>query len=172
MFRKSGNQNKKEYLPAFTVMEITIAIVVTSIVIAMVYNSITFFNRQMQHEVTVKARITTWYTERARLFEDFFLATDHQITEEDIVSLTFSDQSVIDYHVGDGILIRESAGREIPFMTGCTGMEVVDDKKGKIITFHFQIEQEPLSLYFPVKQTPAEKMNEWFQEYTTDGTIN
>jgi hypothetical protein len=165
-------RNGKPYLPAFTIMEITISSVVTSIVITLVYSSIAFLNSQLKKDIEIRNQLNTWSVERFQLMHDFFLANEIVLSESNEILLKSDNAHVIVYRTEDEQLWRVNKEQKMPFRTHIKSIELpeIESTQPENIVFIFEIKEETFTLQFPLNQSSAQKMNDWFTQKLNDGT--
>ena len=162
----------KTYIPAFTLMEIVISLVVTAIVITLVYSSISFLSNQLRKETELRNRVNYWSADRFQLMHDFFLANEVIVDESakniHLITSNFQD---IHYHIQEGRLYKTHRGNQSLLHTPVHTMQLVTDvANAPMILFEFELNQQSLTLYLPVKQNHADKINEWFAQKMRNGT--
>lgn len=165
-------RNGKPYLPAFTIMEITISLVVTSIVITLVYSSIAFLNSQLRKDMEMRNEINIWSVERFQLMHDFFLANEIVLSSSNEILLKTDDEHVIMYKIEEEQLWRVNKEQKMPFRTPIKsiGLPEKETVQPENIFFIFEIKEETFTLQFPLNQSSAQKMNDWFMQKINDGT--
>jgi hypothetical protein len=164
--------NEKSYLSAFTIMEITISLVVTSIVITLVYSAISFLNSQLKKDVEIRNQLNTWSVERFHLIHDFFMANEVVVLETSEVHLKSDGAHVIKYKKEEDILFRVNKENTLAFQTKIKSIQLPDKENvhSERIIFIFEIMGEMFPLQFPINQSSAEKMNDWFTQKMNDGS--
>lgn len=151
----------KQKIPAFTILEITLSMVIIGVLITLIYNVINFFafqsNKDMKHSLV----INNWVLFRQGFYEDIYLAEQLKVTENTIYLLRSSDTIV--YSIEDGQLSKKR-NRGIVNL----GYQNVTLECNKSSTDKFDnckltvpILEEPMQLNFSTFQDRSSRVNEW-----------
>ena len=120
----------------------------------------------------MRNEINIWSVERFQLMHDFFLANEVNLSESNEIELKTDDAHVITYKIEEEKLWRVNKEHSMPFRTQIKSIELpdVESTQPENIVFIFEIRGETFTLHFPLNQSSAQKMNDWFTQKINDGT--
>lgn len=153
---------KDNKLSAFTVLEITIVLALTSLLTALFFGALNRFNVTMANETKIKNELNQLFLFRSNLWRE--MDESDSIKVENNVAQLFKDERVITYSGFEGQTKREMGETTRLFNLEVEHIEVKRINGKEVIDFMFIWKQDELNIYFPLKQDTRQLINTYFKE--------
>lgn len=159
----------KHRLKGFTILEVTITMVITAILITLVYSAINFLAKQNHDESKTKNEINDWLVMRHQIMYDVY--TSFSLEEVPNGILLEKPNEFISYYEEDGQLYISKNGRVIPTKYESVSFDWTTDKKDE--QSHCElvvpVKTEPMKLHFLTFSDNSNRINKWFKTEMIDG---
>jgi type II secretory pathway pseudopilin PulG len=153
---------KDNKLSAFTVLEITIVLALTSLLTALFFGALNRFNMTMANETKIKNELNQLFLFRSNLWRE--LDEADSIKVENNVAQLFNDKNVITYSGFESQTKWEKGETSRLFNLEIEHIEMERVNGNEVIDFMFIWRQDELNIYFPLKQDARQVINTYFNE--------
>lgn len=152
-------------IKAFTILEVTIGMAISGILIAMVYVAYNFLIQQSYEDIKLKNDVSKWLIFRQRLLENVYLAQDIEIFDEGLKVFHYNGDSTIYFiedetlfiHTGDTIINTAYHPSSIAFQK----MEGTEHFEG---TLTVRLREQDMQLYFGSFKDVSSRINDWYSK--------
>jgi hypothetical protein len=155
---------KHKHIPAFTILEIGLSMVISGILIALVYSVVNFFAYQSNADMKQSLIVNNWLLFRHQFYEDIYLS-EHILVEENSIFMQKLGNEIT-YKIEDETFIKVINGKEINLeyknVTLVCSEATEDDITACIL--YVPVLEEPMQLIFSTYQDRATRVNEWHKK--------
>lgn len=159
----------KHRLSGFTILEVTITMVITAILITLVYSAINFLAKQNHDELKTKNEINNWLVMRQQIMYDVY--TSFSLEEIPSGILLKKPNEIISYYEEDGRFLISKNGNIITTKYENVSFEWTagekDDKS--YCELVIPVKREPMKLHFLTFSDNSNRINKWFKTEVIDG---
>lgn len=150
-------------LNAFTILEVTIGMAISGILIAMVYIAFNFLIQQSYEDIKFKNDISKWLIFRQRILEDVYLARDIQFFDEGLRVYHYNGDSTT-YFIEDETLFVDVGDSIINTTYHPASISLEKDLRSEnfegVLTV--QLRTQDMQLYFGSFKDVSSRINEWY----------
>ena len=147
------------YLKAYTIMEVLLTLVISSVVITMVYTVFLYLDQQLVNYQKRTEALQDYYLFEAVVKRDLYLC-DSVITFEEgnQIDLINYDQSVVSYRKDGQTLYRKTEGQQytpigLPLLSWKLEKTLLPNKEGHSLNMVALLDRDTLSLQFAKMKT-------------------
>lgn len=160
---------KSKKIKAFTILEITITMAISAILITLVYSAINFLSKQNYDELNTKTEINRWLTMRKQILYDVY--TSYSLEEIENGFQLKNENNTIRYYEEDGqlyilknknLIRTEYSNVSIDWMG-----DEIDEKRHCDLTI--TVSEEPMKLHFLTFSDNSNRINKWFKSEMLNG---
>ncbi|MEX1192869.1 MAG: type II secretion system protein [Brumimicrobium sp.] len=154
---------------AFTVLEITITMVITAILVTLVYSSINFLAKQNFNELRTKTEINQWMIMRQQIMQDVY--TSHSLEKLPNGILLHKPNVKITYYEENGQLFITK--NENSITTDYNGVSfdwtLGKDEETSFCELTIPVRSESMKLHFLTFSDNSDRINKWFKSEMING---
>lgn len=157
-------KNKK--IRAFTILEITITMAISAILITLVYSAINFLSKQNYDELNTKTEINRWLTMRKQILYDVY--TSFSLEEIENGFQLKNENNTIRYYEEDGQLYILKNKNLIRTEYNNVSVDWVGDENRQC-ELTVTVSEEPMKLHFLTFSDNSNRINKWFKSEMLNG---
>jgi len=160
---------KSKKIRAFTILEVTITMAISAILIALVYSAVNFLTKQNFDELNTKTEINQWLIMRKQILYDVY--TSYSLEEIENGFELKNENNTIRYYEEDGqlyilkntnLIRTEYNNVTIDWM----GDETDENRHCELIV---PVSEEPMKLHFLTFSDNSNRINKWFKSEMLNG---
>ena len=155
---------KNKQIPAFTILEIGLSMVIIGILIALIYSVVNFFAYQSNSDMKQSFIINNWLLFRHQFYEDIYLS-ERITVEENRIFIQKSGNEII-YEIENDAFVKLINGKEINLDYKNVVLECNKAASDGIdaCVLYIPVLEEPMQLIFSTYQDRATRVNEWHKK--------
>jgi competence protein ComGF len=149
-------------ISAFTILEVTLGMVITGILIATVYIAYNFLIQQSYKEIELKNDVSKWVIFRQRFLENVYLAEHIQI-EGDGIKIDHHNGLSTVYYIEDEVLYIELKDTVIRVDYDFVEFNFEETEENNVEgTLIVRLREQEMQLYFGSYKDLSSRINDWF----------
>lgn len=160
---------KSKKIRAFTILEITITMAISAILITLVYSAINFLSKQNFDELNTKTEINRWLTMRKQILYDVY--TSFSLEEIENGFQLKNENNTIRYYEEDGQLYISKNKKLIRTEYYNVSIDWMGDEtdENRQCEVTIPVSEEPMKLHFLTFSDNSNRINKWFKSEMLNG---
>lgn len=157
----------KNKIPAFTLMEAAVAMVITGVIVMLVFGGINFFNKRVFDDMKYQQAITEWFVFRSQVLLD--VSSSKKIEPLDNGLEMIGDFGTIRYFIEDKKLVIWRNEKRI--VTNYEGVVFEwksteeNENYDQLCVLNVPVYEELMQLEIMTYQDYSSRMNQWINEF-------
>lgn len=147
---------------AFTIMEVSIVLVLVGIITTIIFKGVVMFNEQLVNDSKMKQEISEFYIFRANLYTEL-LNCDKFIKDDS--GIKFLGKQEVKYSKENDGLLREKQGQEKLFKYEVNELNIKQVNQDSIFYLNIDWKEGEMEFSFPLKQNTASQINNYFSNF-------
>lgn len=153
-------------LKAFTIMEVSVVLVLVGIITSIIFKGVAMFNEQLSNDAKLKQEISEFYIFRANLYQDLFDAEEFSQNE---LGINLSGVNEVHYGASTDGLIREVKNQNAVFAYKVNELSLKKVESDTCFYLNIDWKENEMELTFPIVQNKAKNINNYFKNFDRKG---